>query len=84
MIVGMSNSAELFNVEYKIFDNKSISQMLDKLAEQEKELRILQQNLLKERHAKESLQSDFEHALDQLKLLQKFDVFTKKIDLAYI
>ncbi len=80
----MSTSVELFNVEYKTFDNKSISQMLDKLAEQEKELRILQQNLLKERHAKESLQSDFEHALDQLKLLQKFDVFTKKTDLAYI
>lgn len=68
----MPNSVKLFGINKGIgaFDGDSIVQMLDRLAEQEKELHTLHENLLKERNEKNSLREDFEHVLMQLKFMR--------------
>jgi predicted component of type VI protein secretion system len=65
-------------------DIDQVKQMLDKLADQEKKVRFLQQSLLRERYAKESIQSDLEHVLCQLNSLQQVQDLAKKIDVTYL
>lgn len=82
-MVAKYSTGNLFNDSELFFDNCKIRQLLDKLAEQEKKLQVLQQNLLKERKEKESIQTDFEHILNQLNKLQQEQLLTKKIDITY-
>jgi len=84
MAVAVLNSVELFDNSAMISTNKNIEKMLAKLADQEKKLRLLKQNFLKERYAKESLQSDLEHVLCQLKSLQQVHKLAKQIDVTYL
>jgi hypothetical protein len=77
-------NVELLGKSEMIAVDKKNKQMLDRLAEQEKKLRLLQQNLLRERYAKESLQSDLEHVLCQLKALQQVQELAKQIDVTYL
>ena len=85
----MPNSVKLFGINRSIgvFDRDSVVQMLDRLAEQEKELHELHESLLKERNEKNSLQEDFEHVLMQLKFMHGQDnntCFSSQADVMYI
>jgi len=85
MAATLLDAVQFFNGnEILVSNNGEVKKMQDKLVEQGKKLRLLQQNFLKERYAKESLQSDLEHILYQLKALQKVQEFAKQIDIAYL
>lgn len=68
------NTKDLNFKEDKNFNNAEVAEILCKLAGKVKELKILQDNLLKEKQEKENLQADFEHALMQLRSLTRRNI----------
>ena len=84
MIAVKSNINNFANEDQQIFSSDYIQQILNKLVVQEQVLQTLQQSIIRERNAKESLQADFEHVISQLKFLQQCEKHTHDVDVTYI